>query len=51
MADKVGGELYVSTAHGPTFYFSVSLLIILNTVALILLTVISHGTDHNKNSL
>jgi len=39
LADKRGGELYFSTAHGPTFYFSVCLLIILNTVALILLTV------------
>jgi len=51
MADKRGGELYFSTAQGPTFYLSVCLLIILNTVALILLTVISHGTGHNTDSL
>jgi len=51
MADTRGGELYFSTAHRPTFYFSVCLLIILNTVALIFLIVISHGTGQNKDSL
>ena len=43
--------LSLATAHGPTFYFSVYLLIILNTVELILLTVISHATGQNTDSL
>jgi len=47
----VHGELYISTAHRHYFCLSVCLLIILNTVALIFLIVISHGTAHNKDSL
>jgi len=50
MADKRAGELDFSTAHGPTFYFSECLLIILNTVALALFTVISHGAGHNSDN-
>ena len=46
-----GRELDFSTAHGPTFYFSVCLLIILKTVSLILLTVIIHVTGHDTDSL
>jgi len=51
MVDKRGGKLYISTAHVHTFYLSVCLLIILNTIALIFLIVISYGTGHNKRSL
>jgi len=51
MADKRGGVIYFSTAHAPTFYFSICLLIIVKTVALILLTVISHVTGNNTDSL